>query len=530
MTSAGPSDDLQDDLLAAAKEAREGLIALARKDAAVFCEYVLKDEETKADVENAPHHWVWQRILDAHPSVVIFAHIESAKTSAISLGRTLWETGNDPTLRHAIASANQDQAKKVLRAVRTYIESSDELREVFPDLLPSEPWTDTAITVHRKTFSRDPTVQVCGASGTVIGSRLDRITLDDILKWSNCNTPHKRLEMVAWYNATFGGRLVQRGRFRAVGVPWYEDDLLEVLAKRPGTKAFRFPVQKADGSSNWPARWPMERIADLRLNMLPREVARQLDVRPLKTGSSRVDEAWITRCVRNGDGITLLDRIDPEQLPPGAFVTHGVDIASSKRKKRLGGKSTILSVLHYPDGMRQLVGAQGGNWKAPEFRDRLVRTHELLGGSIFVEDVGVQGFLIEILDERAHHVPVYPFTTTGAAKWDPNHGVESIINEFQRGRWIIPNVGGSTAPVVAEVLQDVRDFDPAEHTGDYLMGLWFAKEGGRLFERLRAADDRLNESAASPVIEAAPEPAPPEEEVELTAAERRRRDRWTRIP
>jgi hypothetical protein len=121
------------------KRRARGLIALARKDAAVFCEYVLKDEETKADVENAPHHWVWQRILDAHPSVVIFAHIESAKTSAISLGRTLWETGNDPTLRHAIASANQDQAKKVLRAVRTYIESSDELREVFPDLLPSEP-------------------------------------------------------------------------------------------------------------------------------------------------------------------------------------------------------------------------------------------------------------------------------------------------------------------------------------------------------------------------------------------------------
>ncbi|HSD86082.1 MAG TPA: hypothetical protein VLB44_01160, partial [Kofleriaceae bacterium] len=71
----------------------------ARRDPAVFCQFVLRNEEDGAPIRLAPIHEEWHDILTNHDRVVLWSGTELAKTSEISIGRVLWEIGRNPNIR-----------------------------------------------------------------------------------------------------------------------------------------------------------------------------------------------------------------------------------------------------------------------------------------------------------------------------------------------------------------------------------------------------------------------------------------------
>lgn len=487
------------DLLDQAERAR---IVLARRDCSIFNAYVLRDEETGLPVANAPIHTRWHKLADAHDRLVIHAHIESGKSNSITIGRSLYTLGRDHNQRVCVVSASSAQAVKLVRSAAKYIEESKRLRRVFPSLRPSTPWTHNAITIERDVATiKDPSLQGLGVRGALIGARVDLLILDDILNYENTRTREQRDELRRWYYATFSGRITRRGRILAVGTAWHPQDLMFELAGKRGFVHYSFPViDPTTGEPTWPERWPKARIEQRAAELGEVEAQRQLYCRGVDEGSTRFKKEWFKACLRLGDGIEMVASLDDVELPEGAFCVTGLDLGFSK--KRRGAKTVFYTTLFYPDGQRQPLWIEAGDFSGPEIVRKVLGCVMRFKGPVFVENNGAQRLVLNFALDPIYlaglreefgpgfdpaSLPVYPFQT-GSNKWDPAYGIESMATELERGRWLIPNDGGgampdengaSMHPEVANWIADVMAYNPNQHTGDYLMAWWIGREGAR---------------------------------------------------
>lgn len=461
-------------LLAEAQTADEILCRLARVDPNAFMEYVMEDESTGAPLVQAPIHLAFQNLASEFDRLLVWAHIESGKTNQLSIGRTLWEIGRNPSLRVGVVSNTHDQAAKVVRSIAKYIEDSEKLHRVFPDLKKAEPWTSHALFVQRPTTAKDPTVQSCGIHGNITGARIDLLILDDVLDYENCRTPVLRQDLWDWYHATLAGRLTEYARVIAVGTAYHPDDFLHRLEKQPGWSAFRYPVIDPEtGNSRWPDRWPMGRIEKKKVELGPLEFARQMLCQARDDAEARFKREWIDICLERGRGKYLLHGL--ESIPQGFSPYTGVDLGV--KKKKTSGESVFFTILVHPDGTREVVGIESGKISGPDILNKIEDTHKRYGSILFVEDNAAQDFILQFSQSRSA-VPVRPFTT-GRNKSNPEFGVESIAAEMAAGKWIIPSGDGKLEPEVAEWVTEMLYYDPAAHTGDRLMASWFAREGAR---------------------------------------------------
>lgn len=524
MAAAVSLHELDEELRAAAAkvaEKRACLLRAAREDAAAFNAYVLRDEENGKAIALAEMHVEWHELIDSHDRVLIWSHVEAGKTQQISVGRTLFELGRDSSKRIVVLSKTQGQAVKVIRSVGTYIEKSDALREVFPNLWPSVPWTSTALMVQREVFSKDFSVQACGVGGVIVGARIDVLIIDDILDWKNTRTPAQRAELLRWFRSEFIGRLTANAKVIVVGNAYHPEDLLHTLA-REGYTARTYPITLKDGSPRFPRKWTPRRIAAKRIELGPLEAARQLDCVARKDADVRCKEEWIRKCLARGDGVPLVRSVPDEWFTDGSRTYTGVDIGVGKKKKN--AKTVVFTMLVHPNGDRRVLWVDSGRWSGLEIVQRVVDHHLRYKSIVLVEDNGAQKHLLDF----AHAVQVDGKEVataalcilphhTGQNKTHPVIGVESIFAEFQLGRWIIPSTESESHPgryVVAsepigEWLSDCENYDPERHTGDHLMASWIACSGsrlGRIPEEQGAATVAGDESAAA-VARARPERA-----------------------
>lgn len=515
------SEDLQE-LIAEAQRAMAANAQFAREDPLEFNAFVLRDEETGEPVDNTHTHAMMHACIDESDRTVIVAHIECGKSNAITIGRTLWQLGHNHNLRGAIVSNTEKQASKFLRSIKHYIQHSRELRHTFPDLLPGPTWQETQIIVRRTIASKDPSIQAIGIHGALLGARLDWVVADDLLDHENTRTKAQRDDVFDWFHATVMGRLTRDAKVIVLGTAWHKKDLLQRLGRRKVWFFKSFPVGKRDAkgrvlSSTWPQRWPVSRIVSQQEELGPLEADRQLWTKPLDDGDDRFKTEYLVKCLRQGAGIRLcssledvraLPRIstkDFERLPQernddGRFggasklfdpsyevpVLHGVDLAG-KRTKR-SAHTVIFSIALHPNGRRQLLRIRAGKFDGPTIVEELITTNKLFGGIFMVENNSTQSWILEFTSQE-EPVPMVPFTT-GKNKADPLFGVESLAAEFNNAGWIIPctldrhgdpdDYDAYRVDDEVEVwLSQLREYEPTEHTGDYVMASWFARELAR---------------------------------------------------
>lgn len=457
--------------------ARRALIAkLARDDVNVFCEFVLRDEKTGAPVVQGGPHSVWHKLADEHDRLLIWAHIESGKTQQLSVGRTLWELGRDPSLRNLILSNTKNQATKVASTIKQYVERSSELKDVFPDLEPGEPWGTNAFSVKRATFAKDFSVQTSGVHGNIQGARLDRVRLDDVLDYENTLTDDGRKGLIDWYSSAVTGRYTDECRVTGVGTAFHPRDILHHFA-RSGWAAFKYPVVDAYGMPRWPERWPLERIAERVRELGPIEAARQLMCEARDDATARFKKEWIEVALRLGEGSSLASAL--QVVPQGYRTYTGVDLAVQQKD---GNDSTCLfDIAVDPYGTRSVLNIETGKWGGPEIVQKINSHHQRYQSIVIVENNAAQDFIVQFA-RAGSAVPIIPFTT-GRNKAHPEFGIESLATEFAGGKWRIPNRNGVMHPEVAAWVDEMLFYSPVAHTGDRLMASWFAREGSRLGTR-----------------------------------------------
>lgn len=220
----------------------------ARRSPADFLSFVMKEQITKRAAPCAPHQRIGLDFAMAHKKCVMMWPAGHAKTHTVE-ALTLYLIGQDPTTRGAIFSAIQAQAKKVVSVVSDYVETSSELRLVFPHLRRStrkgDPWRDDAITVDRPAGIPDPTLVAIGIDGGALGSRLNWIVVDDILNRENTATKEQRAKVLEFFYSTIFTRLDPvGGRVIVNNTAWHPDDLVHFLSdpKRGAWPSLRMTI------------------------------------------------------------------------------------------------------------------------------------------------------------------------------------------------------------------------------------------------------------------------------------------------
>jgi hypothetical protein len=469
----------------------------ARTDINSFVTAVMRDEKTGRPLRQAPVHQAWHELADKNNRLILWSAVEHGKTTQLSIARTLHELGKDPTLRCAIVSNAYKQSEKLVRMVGQYIETSPELHEVFPELRPATPWTNQQLYVVGNR-SKDPSVQAVGVHGTILGARIDRLILDDILDFENCRTATAMQDLYDWFHATLEGRLTKDARIIFVGTAFHPEDLMHRLAKSPGWSSFRYPVVDNEGKPRWKAAWPEERIAAKKAIMPPIEFARQFLCLARDDAEARFKREWIDRCIAAGADAPVkfknfalwngLQCYGLQTMPPGCKTYTGVDLAVQQHAA--ADWTVFFTLLLLPDQTRVPLEILAGKWTGPEIVDRIIDVNRRFFSFVVVENNAAQDFILQFTRNQAA-LPLRAHTT-GRNKAHPEFGIESIAAEMSQGKWAIPSTGpimcpppnvlgqGKVEKEVAVWIQDMLFYKPDGHTPDRMMAAWFAREGIRM--------------------------------------------------
>jgi hypothetical protein len=464
------------------------LVSLARIDFGAFLAFVMRDEETGKRIHVHKMHLDWYELCQRHDRVIIWAFMGSGKTVTLSVARTLFRLGRDPSLRFAIVSATSGMATKIANLIGRYIERSEELHAVFPYLQrdPAMPWNSEQITVMRPALSKDPSVNTLGCGSNIQGARIDEAILDDVLNRDNTRTPYMRAGVLDWYLKTIPGRMdPKRGRVIVIGNAFHPEDLLHTLVKNPAWKGYKFPILRQDGTSAWQERWPLDRIEKRRQELGPLESMSQLMCEALDDSTARFKRDWIEACKARGEGKSLVYAL--RAVPPGCKVYCGVDLGVGLKTSN---DLTVFFVLFiHPNGDREVLWVESGRWTATDIMNKVVDLHARFHCIFVVENNGAQDFLVQIL-QRGNAIPILPFTT-GANKAHPEWGVEAMGVQMAANppKWIIPAQAGRSHPEVEAWIGEMLSYTPEAHTGDRLMASWLATEG-----------ERLGQAAPKPII------------------------------
>lgn len=487
-----------------AAEAKAKLYELCRKDVNAFCEFVLRDDTTGAPVEQSEFHLDLQREFAKHNQIVVMSHPESGKSNQM-IGYVLWALGNNVNLRVMLLYNAEDSAMKTLATIRRYIESSAELHAVFPHLKRGEIWKDDAIVVQRTAYSRDPSIVAVGYNSRRIqGSRVDLLIIDDLLDAVVTGTEAQRRKVSSWVKNTVFTRLTDGAKVAFLTNAWHPRDLAHELVKDRGWFQLKRPIRNADGKIWW-SRWTEQRLALLKRSLGALEYARSYECDPRDDGTRVFRPEHVDYALSRGAGYGFLRSID--LMPDNCIVVTGVDLASAVEDstKNAGAKTVLTSVFFHPNQDRQVVRIRAGRWRATQILRELNTVASIFPKNhwIVVENNGVQKWILELAMQNQMEVGVaiVPFQT-GRNKADPRFGVASMAAEFETRRWILPKscYNESEQTDVGELVSQMIDYVPENHTGDYLMSLWFAREvGRRIFRRLIGGDSGDGKSTGSSV-------------------------------
>lgn len=523
---------------------------LAREDAGAFFELVMRSERPVRPMRLAEHQKVALSFLlhPTHRRAVLMMSVRHSKSS-LAIAITLWLLGRDPTLRGAIVSATQEQASKLLGAVSDYVQSSPELRMVFPDLRPSrrsrEPWTQTSITVDRPMGIRDPSLKAIGIDGAIQGSRLDWIVVDDVLSRENTATDEGRRKVIEFLDNSVLSRLEpgHAARILCIGTPYHPKDALyemerrgwatmrmsidgtirvcddaeEILAARergepyehwdhdgvrprsanPRDEVLRLAAHDGD-SPLWPEVFPPREVERLRRTTVLPEFNRMwmVDARADDEAMCKVEYVEACKEAARRAGVHSF----AQQWPPegrdnrllnvdmtASMVFTGVDLAVG-----LGEQHDLTAFFTFavlPDGRRQILDIESGRFTGPVIVDKIIDKHRRFGSVVVVENVAAQHYILQFTNQKAISVPVRPYSTNAMAKANPIYGVASLFVELQAGAWLIPNdQHGRVNKEVEAFIQACLDYVPDRHVEDVLMAQFVAREQARKWGCLTGGD------------------------------------------
>ena len=467
----------------------------AREDPVAFQVYCTGNEACEM-------HREWHRLIDQNDYCVIMASVESAKSQQVTIWRTVWELGRDPTLNFGIICNTAEQAAERGAQILEIIRDNDKVRHVFPDLDVGNKATDRMMSVAaRPSGMPGYSVHCYGNFGPVRQARLNRIIADDVTTFMNSLTADQRDKVYEWFQADVIGRMLPGAKIVFLGNAVHREDALHRYI-RDGTAFQVWPADKpprGDVSAEYMARyaalpagephfqpqWTRERLVDRRMRLGTLQSALQLDCEPRDDSTSRFKAEWISRTLARGKAVegdtAMVYDLREARLLPGAAAKCGFDIAVSEHPK--SDMAAINAVLIQPSLHRVLLWLEKKRGMQTPEMIRKVEDYQAryLDPDFIVESRGQQRLLTGALDGTRGgftRAKIFPYGSAGTNDKPVHMVMEELAYSMERGLWTFPSdVTGTKAAnkEVEDLCKSLLYWTPGEHVPDDAAALSFVE-------------------------------------------------------
>ncbi|TFG62788.1 MAG: hypothetical protein E4H28_07240 [Gemmatimonadales bacterium] len=489
------------------REREQKVIELARVDQAVFNRFVF-------GIVNQPFHDYMNALADKHRYTTFDAPVEHGKTVQFSICRIAREIGLDPFHTIANMSSTPLLPKRSLAVVRQTIEENENYHKVFPKVRLKESTKETLVVERKGGVVKDPTLRAMGIEGNILGSRWSLLITDDMLRFNTTWTEHERKKVWRRFTGECQGRLEADSRHIDIGTPWTITDARHLMRKLDGYLFLRFDgwtgrvydinnklVKEFPGGGLWPKYythpvtgkrhgWPKERLLSLKKRMPGHEFARQIECVALSAAMAIFDK-HLRRCAEIGEGIEMSREDDGDVRiawrhahPSWRYIFTGVDLAIDKQST---SADTAFFTGAVEASVKHPLELRRGKIEGPDILRQMiyiVRRYpmhcgfrvESNAGQMYIKQFADEPGLLQAIgasdSEAAKIRGCIQAHFTGANKADNSLGIRAMTADFERGRWVIPQMDGEQVDVVSEWTDSLKNFDPTGHPDYMLMASW----------------------------------------------------------
>jgi len=346
-----------------------------------------------------------------------------------------------------------------VRQIRTEFETNELLRELFPDILWSNPhrdapkWSeDDGIIVRRKGNPKESTVEAWGlVDSTPVSKHFRLMVYDDVVTGESVSTPDMiQKTTTAWERSL--ALSTEGGKIRTIGTRWSYNDTYRTILEREGAIERRYPATVDGTAGGEPVLFSRERLAETRRRMGPYTFAAQFLLDPAAERDQAFRDDW-------------LRYFDPDEGSTDEMRKYIlVDPASSKKK---GSDYTVMVVIG--------LGADQNYYLLDAVRDRLNLTERC--AALFrlhrkwrPQTVGFERYGIEYIQEK-QRLENYRFEVIElGGKLSKQERIRRLIPIFESGRFYLPTTlyrvtleGKREDLVTTFVEQEYKPFPVAVH-------------------------------------------------------------------
>jgi predicted phage terminase large subunit-like protein len=285
-----------DELLAEAFE----LASEITEFATTYLRHFMIDPVTEQVIEPAQFHKDLYQILLSEQYAAIAAPREHAKSTVVSVIFVLYCICYKRRRYIILISDTQPQASQQLAAVKAELESNDELRSKFGDLVGEKKWDVSEIRT-----STDISIVSRGAGQSLRGLRYrmwrpDLVICDDLENEQDVDNPDSRAKLVRW----FLGTVMNLGKYCQVfviGTILHYDSFLSELLDADKHKSFTkrrymaVDIEWTPESVLWPAKWDIEALRKKERDIGSVFFNQEWRNLPISDETQVFREEWITR-------------------------------------------------------------------------------------------------------------------------------------------------------------------------------------------------------------------------------------------
>jgi phage terminase large subunit-like protein len=356
--------------------------------------------------------------------------------------RLVWELGRNPGLRIQIVCATEALAAERGRFIRRAIESNPEVRKMFPQLKPSQPWSDTRLTVRRPADVIGPSLTAVGVGSGSTGARADLLVCDDIVDVRAIASRAERDRVKDHFRNNLMNLLEPDGRFWGLCTPWHRDDLNAEL-KRAGTYPLFRRAVGDDLKPVWPERWSRKALAARREEVGPVAFARGYRLVPLADDDVMIPAASVQFWTEPAEPDLVILSVDP------ALSTHArADRSALVVLAKCGNEVRCLDALARrvatPD-LVSLIAAVDRRWGP---------------GVIVFEGNGAFRGIADLMTRQAAFGP--KVRSVSQSK-DKGSRVAAFSVPVSNGSFRLKGCGGIVDPGQQELLDEMTTFPVGEH-------------------------------------------------------------------
>jgi len=336
---------------------------------------------------------------------VIVAFRGSAKSTMISLSYPIWAVLSGKCKFVLILSQNQDQAKQILRNIRIELESNEMLIGDFGSFNSRKGNLGTSSILFPKLGAK---IMAASSEQSIRGMRHkefrpDLIICDDIEDLNSVRNKESRDKTYGWLT----GEVIPAGdentKVIIIGNLLHEDSTLMRLKKDIEDKRMsgiyrEYPLVDGNGNCLWPGKFPDQKAIDSAKSRVGSDQAwsREFLLTILPDSDRVIQRSWI----KTYNGI-------PDPRSGYRFTAIGVDLAISQKDTADYTAIVVAHVYSYEEDLKVYIESYPVNERltALQAQDKIIAIAGRLLNSgytphIFVEEVGYQGAMIEMLKNR----------------------------------------------------------------------------------------------------------------------------------